>query len=219
MIVIFTIAEALTLLATDDEKGTAKVTSSVQYGLSGAAIAELLYKGKLAIDKKKIIVKDDSLTDISFFNTIIEEIKEAKAKKVEHWIRYFSSKKERLIDPLYLSLVEKGILKEEEKTNFLIFSRTVYPTLDERAEVEIRKQVNDVVLNGKERDGEVEILLSLIKASSLINEVFGKENKKEAKQFIKEIEKENELAKLISKAISNVESEDMATISTTVINN
>src|SRR5699024_2769519 len=119
-----TVAEALTLLATDDEKGTAKVTSSVQYGLSGAAIAELLYKGKLAIEKKKVIVKDDSLTDISFFNTIIEEIKEAKAKKVEHWIRYFSSKKERLIDPLYLSL-EKGILKEEEKTNFQILSRTV----------------------------------------------------------------------------------------------
>ena len=110
---MFTIAEALILLGTDDEKGTANISSSIDYGLSGAVLAELALEEKIELVDDKVTVIDDSLTDVSYFDTVIKEINDSKRKKkMDHWIRHFANNKDGLKTPIYLSLVDKGILKE-----------------------------------------------------------------------------------------------------------
>lgn len=63
---MFTIAEALILLGTDDEKGTAvsSASSSLNYGLTGSILSELAMMGRIELKDGKVILADDTLTEI-----------------------------------------------------------------------------------------------------------------------------------------------------------
>ena len=223
---MFTIAEALILLGTDDDKGTAvsSASSSLNYGLAGSILSELAMTGHIELKEGKVVLADDTLTEVSYFNTVIDEIKEDhKERTVEHWINQFAGNTKAINDPVYLSLVDKGILKEEDKTYFFFFNTNVYPTVDARPEQEIRKHVNDVVFNNAEADAEIAMLLSLIKTCDLTEEVFGKERKKEAEKKLVEIIETNEYGKAVSQSVKDMEAAIlMATttvLTTTVIMN
>lgn len=116
---MFTIAESLILLGTDDEKGTSVSSASLGYGLAGSILAELAMMERLSLEDDKVIIIDDTLTEVSYFNSVIEEIKaDHKARTVEYWVNHFANNTKAVHDPVYLSLVDKGILKEEDKTYF-----------------------------------------------------------------------------------------------------
>ena len=73
-------------------------------------------------------------------------------------------------------------------------------------------------------DPKIAMLLSLIKACDLVNEVFGKENKKEANKRLDDIVENNEYGKLVSKSIEDIEAAILiaattAVTTTTIINN
>lgn len=80
---MFTIAESLILLGTDDEKGTMihRAASKLDYGLVGAILAELIIEEKVSLKDDKVAIIDDSLTDIPYFDSVISEIKESKRQK------------------------------------------------------------------------------------------------------------------------------------------
>lgn len=221
---MFTIAEALILLGTDDDKGTAVSSASLNYGLVGSILAELAMTESIELKDGKVAVTDDSLTDVSYFNTVLNEIKEDhKERTVEYWISHFAGNTKAINDPVYLSLVDKGILKEEDKTYFFFFNTNVYPTVDERPEQEIRNHVNDVVFNNAETDAEIAMLLSLIKTCDLIEEVFGKERKKEAEKKLIEIIDNNEYGKAVNQTVKDMETAILiattTVLTTTVIMN
>lgn len=221
---MFTIAEALILLGTDDDKGTAVSSASLNYGLVGSILAELAMTESIELKDGKVAVTDDSLTDVSYFNTVLNEIKEDhKERTVEYWISHFAGNTKAINDPVYLSLVDKGILKEEDKTYFFFFNTNVYPTVDERPEQEIRNHVNDVVFNNAETDAEIAMLLSLIKTCDLIEEVFGKGRKKEAEKKLIEIIDNNEYGKAVNQTVKDMETAILiattTVLTTTVIMN
>lgn len=221
---MFTIAEALILLGTDDDKGTAVSSASLNYGLVGSILAELAMTESIELKDGKVAVTDNSLTDVSYFNTVLNEIKEDhKERTVEYWISHFAGNTKAINDPVYLSLVDKGILKEEDKTYFFFFNTNVYPTVDERPEQEIRNHVNDVVFNNAETDAEIAMLLSLIKTCDLIEEVFGKERKKEAEKKLIEIIDNNEYGKAVNQTVKDMETAILiattTVLTTTVIMN
>ena len=222
---MFTIAESLILLGTDDEKGTSVSSASLGYGLAGSILAELAMMERLSLEDDKVIIIDDTLTEVSYFNSVIEEIKaDHKARTVEYWVNHFANNTKAVHDPVYLSLVDKGILKEEDKTYFFFFNTNVYPTVDDRPEQAIRAHVKDIVFNGKAPDPEIALLLSIIKTCDLTAEVFGKKDKKAAEKKLDEIIDNNEYGKAVSKAVEDMEAAILtaattAAMTTTVINN
>lgn len=214
---MFTIAEALILLGTDDDKGTAvsAASSSLNYGLVGSILSELALMGRIELKEDKIVISDDTLTDVSYFNTVLDEIKEDhKERTVEHWISHFVGKTKAINDPVYLSLVDKGILKEEDKTYFFFFNTNVYTTVDARPEQALRKHVNDVVFNNAEADAEIAMLVSLIKTCDLTAEVFGKERKKSAEKKLVEIIERNEYGNAVSNTVEDMETAILLATST-----
>lgn len=203
---MFTIAEALILLGTDDDKGTAIASSSLNYGLVGSILAELTMMERLELKDGHVAVIDNTLTDVSYFDTVLKEINDDhKERTVEHWINHFAGNTKAINDPIYLSLVDKGILKEEEQTYLFVFSVNVYPTDDARPEREIRKHVNDVVYNDAEADSKTGMLLSLIKTCDLTAEIFGEEDKNRAEQKLINIIENSDYGKAVSKSVEDME--------------
>lgn len=221
---MFTIAEELILLGTDDDKGTtiSQVSDKLDYGLIGAILTELALAERIQLENDKIIVIDDSPTGVSYFNSVLSEINDSKKpREIEYWIERLSGRKDEINEPIYLSLVEKGVLKEEAKTYFLVFNQNVYPTVDEEAEEDIRKRVNRIIFDKKEPGIKSSILLSLIYTCDLVKEVFGEEKHKEAEKRITSMIDNGEYGDAVKKSIKDMEAEILAAITmfitTTVI--
>lgn len=221
---MFTLAEELLLLALDDDKGTVvSSAASIEYGLAGAILSELTMMERLELKDGKVTVAEGGSTDVSFLDDALDEIKHSeKSKDVKHWISHFADWKGVMKKEIIKTLVDKDILKEEEKKVLWVFNQTVYPTAFNRPEQEIRKRVNEAVFENGNPDARTAMLLNLIKSCSLVKEVFGKEKNDEASKRIEKIAEENNYSKAVKKSIEEMEAAIMiactTAITTSVIN-
>jgi golgi phosphoprotein 3 len=142
---MFTIAEELLLLAMDDDKGTfvCSASDSLNYGLAGAILVELTILERIELDHKKVVVINEEETGVTLLDSVLTEIKRSnKSKKIADWINLINSKMGQMRKDVIQLLVEKGVLKEEEKKVLWIFNQSTYPTNQEIPEKEIRNRVH-----------------------------------------------------------------------------
>lgn len=215
---MFTIGEALLLLATDNEKGTMVDTATaIEYGLTGAILSELTLMERIEVQDEKVIVVDRTPTEVSYFETVLDEIeKSKKPQKVDHWINHLVYKMHEIQKEIIQSLVEKGILKEESKKFLFIFNWKHHPEVDGRAEQKIRHRLHRIVFDGEIPDPLAVILLNLIKICSLTAEVFSEEKREIAEDRIEKIAAESEYDVAINKSIEEMEAAIMVATSTAI---
>jgi hypothetical protein len=108
--------------------------------------------------------------------------------------------KERCLD----RLVAKGILRRERRRLLWVFPIDRFPTENPRAEADVRHRIRNIVLEGETPDEESVALIGLMKACDLINEVFVKPERRDAKRTIKKITSSEEIAKSVSGAVADV---------------
>ncbi|TVT27795.1 GPP34 family phosphoprotein [Salinicoccus cyprini] len=222
---MFTIAEALLLLATDDDKGTQVSTAdSMEYGFTGAILSELTLMERIELQDEKVVVIDRTPTGVPYFETVLDEIENAmKPEKIEYWVDRLPFKMHNIKKEIIQSLVEKGILKEESKKILFVFNQKMHPEADGRVEQEIRSRLQRIVFDNETPDPLAGILLNLIKICNLTAEVFGEEKKETAEKRIEKIAAESEYDVAINKSIEQMEAAIMiattTAISMTVINN
>lgn len=211
---MLTLPEQLLLIALHDEKGTILSTASIsiRYGLAGAVIMELALHEKLEIRDKKLILINDSYIGDNVLDEAISQIKTIdKAKNAGYWINKLSGKIK--VQELLLSrLVEKGILKMEEHKIFWIFDSPHYPMKDSGEESEVREKIRRIVLHKDIADTRIAVLIGLVNACRLTNEIFSKDERKEAKTRIKEIIENDIIAKSVADTVVAIEAALMVVI-------
>jgi hypothetical protein len=89
----------------------------------------------------------------------------------------------------------------------VIFNKNFFPTRNTAPENEVRKKLYEVVLENKEPDPKICVLISLISACHLRKEVF-KENYKAAKERIGEISKKSKIGIAVKKTIKKMKDEE-----------
>ncbi|GAB3058762.1 GPP34 family phosphoprotein [Salinicoccus sesuvii] len=221
---MFTIAEALVLLATDKEKGTqVSGADSIEYGITGAILSELTLMERVELQEDKMVVVDRTPTEIPYFETVLDEVEKAKKpQQVDYWVDRLPFKMHNIKKEIIQSLVEKRVLKEESKKFLFVFNWKHHPEADGRAEEEIRNRLQRIVFEDETPDPLAGILLNLIKICNLTAEVFGEDKKETVEKRIEKIAAESEYDVAISKSIEEMEAAIMiattTAISMTVIN-
>ena len=213
------LAEELLLLALHDEKGSVIFNSStaLPYGLSGAIILELFMKKRLMFVDKKITVADTTPTGDSVLDEAVVLIKDfGKLKTAKYWVQKLSSKLKKLQERLANRLVEKNILRKEERKFLWVIPYNRYPTEDPATEQDIRFQIHDIIINNKPVTGHTAALLSLVKACDLVKEVFEKDERKIAKVKIKEIAEKEPIGKAVSSVVNEVNAAVIAAVAASV---
>lgn len=181
---MLSLAEELLLLALDDEKGK-EIAASLDYGLSGAMLLELALKGRLQIDADEVSISDPSSTGNPLLDKIATKIAQSKRKRsAQHWITNLNMAiKERVLT----GLVEKGILRREEKRFLRVFKVQRYPLADAAVEREVRDRLRAVVLTDATPAPRDVMLISLISACSLERSLLSRDERKGAAKRIAEI--------------------------------
>jgi hypothetical protein len=211
------LAEELLLLGLRDEKGTVSSGAHmpIKYGIIGAMLADLLLMDRLTLNQKSnVMVAKNTPTGDEFLDEVLAIIaKREKSRTMKDWVLVLGNGDlKNASDRLARRLVTRGILREEEGHFLWIFSTHQFPTVDPRPEQQLRSMVYNTIISGAIPDDRTRILLSLIKASKLVNEVFPEDQRKTANKRIEELAKDDATGTAVTKAIEAVQAAVIAAV-------
>ena len=208
---MLTLGEELLLLAVDDEKGTVLSSASMalEYGLSGAILMELTLMDKVGRDGKHLTVVDSASTEDDILDESLKAIEQSrKLRTAESWVSRLSGVVKNMKGRLLDRLIDKEILRKEEHKILWVIPTNRYPTENAGAEQETRERIRSIVLNDgaaeQALDPRMTVLISLVSACDLVNEVFSRDERKLAKKRIKEITECELLGKAVSETVSGI---------------
>jgi hypothetical protein len=168
-------------------------------------LLELTLADRVTFEDSKIVLDDATPTGDDILDEGLERIKQSKKnRKPSYWVNKLSGIKkikERLLD----RLVHKGILRREEHRILRVIPSKRYPTVHGGPEKKLRDSIRAAILDGIEPEERTGILISLVSACSLVNEIFEKAERKAAQKRIKEIAKGEPIGKAVSETVAAVE--------------
>jgi hypothetical protein len=199
------LAEDLLLLALDDDKGTVSWprSTALRYGLGGALLMDLALQERIDSRDKKIVLVDPSATGDDALDAALDTIRASnKPRDAKHWVKQLGGRA-GLKEQLARRLVARGILHEQELTIFRVFHDHRFPTGDPGPESSLRGRIRDVALGAAEPETRTLLLLSLVSACNLTDEVFSQEERKHATRRIKELVEGERFGKAVGEAIAD----------------
>jgi hypothetical protein len=208
------LAEELFILALDAEKGNipGSLAAQLQYGLSGALLADLALMGKIGIDdKKKLELLDYTLCgDELLDRTLTKIVNSDRLRKMTHWVKLFSSNSKKTYKELGEQLVDKGILQKESRKYLWVIPSDAFPEKDASAKYLIKNNLRAVVLTDKKPDPYVLALLSLVRACNMLDIVFTKDELKMSRRLVQQKIQGETVAKGVAETIQEIESAALA---------
>jgi len=173
---MLTLSEELFLLTMNEKKNSLAVSSAhaLPAALSGAIFVELIQNKMVQLDENsKVSLVEPAPADNKNADHFLKKIASAKKpKKLEYWIGVFSLQSKKLHKEIVSSLIEKKILKEKKGRLLWVIPFLDYSQADASAKFWRKRHLRAIILAGEKIDPQSAALLSLLKASGLLDHVF-----------------------------------------------
>jgi golgi phosphoprotein 3 len=210
---MFTLPEEFFLLSIDDAKGKtiAAVSDGLQIRLAGALLADLALHGKISLADKRLAVIDPAPTSDALLDEALARLAaEKKPRKAGYWVEKLADKK--LPKKVARRLVEKNVLRIEEKRYLWVIPYEVFPQVDASAKYWVKQHLRSAVLAGGEVTPGIIAFLSLLKACRLLNLVFTRDELKAAAQKVDVLVKGEPFGAVVAETIAEIEAALAATV-------
>ena len=184
--------EAIMLLALKDKEGTIFSGVNYSYAIGGAVLAELMLNQRLSVEEKGkksyAVVQNSAPLGESLIDECLNKVVQAKKRQqLATWVSRFASVK-NLKHRMAKSLIQKGILREDEDKVMLIFTRKIYPEFNPEPEKKLMKRLEQAIFtDNPDIDTHTVVLLSLVKNAEFLNTLFDKKQLKARKQRIEQV--------------------------------
>lgn len=186
-----TIAEELLLIALDDKRGKLITSSnfSIDFCLAGAILFDLTFKNRIILKNQELkLLSSETVNDKISDEILNVLINEKKNHSIKYWLNTLPVKLKDLRLQILEELVEKSVLSKVKNRFFGIFSSNRYLSNDGQPEHEARLRVRNIILHNQPFKLKDLMLIALIDAADLVEEVFTALNDiKKAKSWIKDI--------------------------------
>lgn len=206
--------EELFLLSLNDKKGdvSGAAVANIAFGISGGILSELVLRGKIGLDEQKhVVILNNEPTGEDLLDEVLKKIAEyPRQRKVSFWINRLSDSVKKLQRRVGLGLVEKGVLKLEEKRYLWVIPYDAFPQVDASAKYWVKHHLREVVLAGDKSDACVVALLCLVRACNMLEFVFTRDELKAARHKIDGLTMDDEIGDGIRGAIEAIESAAIA---------
>ncbi|WP_328476032.1 GPP34 family phosphoprotein [Actinoplanes sp. NBC_00393] len=165
------IVEDLMLLLLDDETGIPAGAGTLHYTLGGAVLAELALLGRIETDGGYPALNNPMVHaagDGPLPDQLLQEAYDKVAEKPRLAQTLLIEIGTRLREPVIDRLLERGLIRREEKRVLGLFRSTRMPTDDARHEEELRSRIRAVLVDGAEPDARTAVLTALLSASGAL---------------------------------------------------
>lgn len=205
--------EELLLLALNETKG--KISDSIllplRFGLAGSLLAELTLWNRIIIQDKRVYVLDPAIVEDEIVDDAFEVIKSSeRPRKTAVWVQALSEHPKKFQKRVADRLVEKGVLRKEEKRYFWVFPDETYQQKDPASKYQIKQRLRAVALGGEAVESRTVSLLSLVRASRLLEYVFTLDEIHQANLRIDSLVHDEAIGTAVSDTIDMIEAATMA---------
>jgi hypothetical protein len=188
---MLTLYEELQLLSIHEDKGTfiGSALDLLKPGLVGAILAELALTGKITIgNNHRIQLVDGTPTEDPFLDGALTILKESdKERKFSYWINNLIPKPEKLRAQITASLIQKGILTQEDNRLLWVIPSPFHPEIKASTKYSVITHLRSIVLAQEEPQPREIAFLGLVFACGLLDLVFLRDERKLASQRINEL--------------------------------
>ena len=147
-----TFVEEILLLLLDDESGAMKrvAPNVMELLVAGAILMDLALRGRLDCDLQRLVVVDSTPVGEEILDGPLAEIVEAADEAdARTWVVRLSARSKQVQEAALSRLVERGILRVEDRSFLWVFGSRRYPMVDDREEREVKLRILDVLLSDR----------------------------------------------------------------------
>jgi hypothetical protein len=200
-------AEEILLLALDDQGGMNQLSPvSLDYALAGAVLTDLALLNRIDTDLHSLFVVDETPTGDILSNRVLGEIRSYAGRwPAIHWLGHFAKQGAWIQELVLNRLIEKRILKKEDRKILWVFEVRRYPIIDNTEPKEVKTRLRELILSDDIPDPHDAVLISLINACGLFTEIFAKSELDSVQPRIDTLAKLELIGREIVRAISMIE--------------
>ena len=186
-------AEEIYLLALDDVTGKISTYSeevSLSYALIGAVLCELSFLNKVDTDPDHLYVVDKEPTGNKVLDFVLEILAESeKPMPISYWLKVLLSDASRTEDMVLNNLIQRGILKRIDERIFWVFHTRRYPVVNNKEIKNVEERLRELVLGDDIPEPREAVLVSLVHACNLFEDILSPREKKRAEKRIQAVAK------------------------------
>ena len=202
-------AEELYLLALDDTRGLLKPlpASAFDYALAGALLMELALDGRIDTDLNSLKVTSAEPTGDPLLDDTLRELAQKKEPQATaFWLSHFAEQAGRTEKRVLASLIQKGVLKQENRRILWVFEVRRYPLMDDREVKEVRARLRDLMLGEEIPDPRDIVLISLGNVCRLLDDLFGAAERGHVQSRIDALARLDLIGREMARSIREIES-------------
>ena len=206
---MLTFAEEILLLLLDDESGELVPAPawSRQCALAGAVLMDLALQDRIDTDLRKLVVVDPSPTGDDLLDPVLATIvEETGVHDARYWVgRMAEERSDRIQDGALSRLVRRGILESEGGRLLWAFRARRYPTIDGKAEREVKLRIMQVLL-GDELPGPRDVvIICLADACRIFARIMSAKEVERARGRIDVVRRMDLIGQAVSRAVRDLE--------------
>ncbi|MFN2351045.1 MAG: GPP34 family phosphoprotein [Kiritimatiellia bacterium] len=200
-------AEEILLLALDDQQGVIKPlpVSAMEYALAGAVLMELAVLNRVDTDLQKLTVVNTEPTGDDLLDEVLQQLQEQKEPQTTtHWVSTLAAQAKDLQERVLERLVRKGVLKIANRKILWVFEVRRYPLMDNQEIKEVRTRLRELVMSNQIPDGREVILISLVNACRLFDEIFDEDELERLRPRIAALAKLDLIGQEVARSIREI---------------
>ena len=171
-----TFTEEVLLLLLDGEDGSFLPIGKnfLHRAMAASVLMELAFANRIDTDATRLMVIDPERTGNPMLDHVLERIADSKeTKDTKEWLDILSAEEGFTIRERGLTrLVERGILKNQERKFLWIFRSRRYAVIDGKAEREAKRRISELLFSEEIPDPRDVALICLVDACGILRLVF-----------------------------------------------
>lgn len=200
-------AEEILLLTLDDKKGAFRPMpdQALRTALAGALLMELAVANRIDTDLHTLTVINTDPTGEPLLDEILHRLQTEKTNQnAAFWLNEVAWQTDKLQERVLQGLVDKGVLKVEDRKILWVFAQRRYPLMDDREVKEVRARLRELVLSKGIPDPREAVLIGLVNACGLAETLFPVQELPEVMPRLTELAKLDLIGREVDQAIREI---------------
>ncbi len=204
---MLTFAEEILLIALDDESGkfVSMGTQGLAYPLAGAVLMDLALRSKIDADLEKIMIIDSGPTGEPMLDGPLRSIAESpEPHSPREWVGRLVPDATDIEEMALARLVERGILRREDRKILWVFSTRRYPMIDDTEEKEVKRRLVDILMSDDIPTPRDVALIALVDACELLGAVLSAREVERVAPRVEQVRKLDLIGQAMTDAVRNL---------------
>ena len=198
--------EIILLLLRDHDGRFVRVPNwSLEYAIAGGVLMDLAMENRIDTDLENLVLIDSTPVGDSLLDPTLAEITAEGMKPTRYWVERTVERARALHEDALSRLVERGILERQEQRVLWAFRSRRYPTVDGKAEREVKLRIMEVLFGQEIPDPRDVMLICLVDGCGIFSELLSKHELSNAADRIAQVRQMDLIGQATSQAIRDIE--------------